>query len=219
MEMEKEIKKILKALENCDFDDLDDNEDAFYDQIVFPFNEAYGEKIPYASGATKGVLIFEKLKCVIKIPFRYDSNCDGDQFIGADCDNGWDYCEAEANLYSSAEDEKVEQCFAGTEFIGCVNDYPIYKQELATIYSSSDTSTTSTHTKEDEETVESICDTSNYNCFNTYWLGDAFVYYGEKVFYQLMNFLRDYDIRDLHNGNIGYIGMKPVLVDYSGFNE
>ena len=35
----------------------------------------------------------------------------------------------------------------------------------------------------------------------------------------LLSFIDDYDISDLHDANIGYIGMRPVLVDYSSFND
>lgn len=211
--------QIMEALKNCNFDDLDDNEDDFYFKVVEPFKEKYHGQVSYATGATKGVLIFNDYNFVIKIPFRYDSNYDDSQFCGANCDCGWDYCEVEASLFSSAEDDHIEECFAKSEFIGEVDGYPIYKQEMATIYASSDKTTTSSHTKEDEEKVENICDTDNYDCFNTNWLSDVFAYFGEEKFYKLMNFIRDYDIKDLHSNNLGYIGMKPVLVDYSSFNE
>lgn len=220
-ELDEKEKQIMEALAKCNFDYLDDDEDEFYYKIVEPFKENYKGNIylDWASGATKGVLIFENYKFVIKIPFRYDRNYDDEQFCGANSEkNHWDYCNVEAELYESACDEHVEDCFAKTELLGYVNGYPIYKQEMALIYTSADDSTT-THTKEDEKTVEVICDDSNYDCFNTYWLSDVFAYYGEEKFYKLMNFIRNYDISDLHGNNIGYIGMKPVLVDYSGFNE
>ena len=36
---------------------------------------------------------------------------------------------------------------------------------------------------------------------------------------ELLSFIDEYDISDLHDANIGYIGMRPVLVDYSSFND
>ena len=91
-------------------------------------------------------------------------------------------------------------------------------QEYATMFERGD-SASSCHNEEDLEKVRSLCSSNNYDCFNTIWLSDVFNFFGEQLFYKLMNFIADCDIRDLHNGNIGYIGMRPVLVDYSSFND
>lgn len=218
-ELTEEEKEIMEALKNCIFDELfnDDGDDgSFYYDVYIPFKNNYKGKVNYETGATKGVLIFEDLNFVIKIPFRYGS--DYRMLRGAECPNGWDYCEVETIKYENAEDYNVSNCFAKTELIGTIDDYPIYKQEFATIYSNSDSSTSS-HTREDEEKVEKYCDDNCYDCFNTYWLSDAFMYFGEKKFCQLMQFIQDFNIADLHSHNLGYIGMRPVLVDYSSFND
>ena len=55
--------------------------------------------------------------------------------------------------------------------------------------------------------------------FNMEWLSDAFHFYGEKIFHKLLEFIRTVGINDLHDGNIGYIGNRPVLVDYSSFDS
>ena len=41
----------------------------------------------------------------------------------------------------------------------------------------------------------------------------------EKIFNKLIEFIQYMEINDLHKGNIGYINLKPVLMDYSGWND
>lgn len=226
MEVRKEdLDEILKALSYGTFDE--NNEADFYSIVVQPFSEKYKKPFDYATGATKGVLIFEQLGFVIKIPFcRNSEDCYYNSvygeyeccyFTGADTDNGWDYCEAEANKYERAEEEGLAQCFAKTKKIGDIDGYPIYMQELADIYKSIDYQ--SSHTEEDSRQVSSICNSNNFYMFNLEWLSDAFHFYGEKVFHKLLEFIRTVGINDLHDGNIGYIGNRPVLVDYSSFDS
>lgn len=220
-----ELDEILEALSYGTFDEIDEAE--FYPVVVQPFSEKYKKPFDYATGATKGVLIFEQLGFVIKIPFcRNSEDCYYNSaygeyeccyFTGADTDNGWDYCEAEANKYERAEEEGLAQCFAKTKKIGDIDGYPIYMQELADIYKSIDYQ--SSHTEEDSRQVSSICNSNNFYMFNLEWLSDAFHYYGEKVFHKLLEFIRTVGINDLHDGNIGYIGNRPVLVDYSSFDS
>lgn len=220
-----ELDEILEALSYGTFDEIDEAE--FYPVVVQPFSEKYKKPFDYATGATKGVLIFEQLGFVIKIPFcRNSEDCEYNSaygeyeccyFTGADTDNGWDYCEAEADKYERAETEGLAQCFAKTEKIGDIDGYPIYMQELADIYKSIDYQ--SSHTEEDSRQVSSICNSNNFYMFNIEWLSDAFHYYGEKMFHKLLEFIRTVGINDLHDGNIGYIGNRPVLIDYSSFDS
>lgn len=208
----KELDEILDALEFGDYYNLSDN--VFYDQIVCPFKSKYKKTFFYDYGATKGVLAFKELGFVIKIPFI----CNDDyEFSGAECENGWDYCQVEVDKFSMANISGLQDCFAETKYIASIGGYPIYIQEYATMFNQGELS--SCHNEEDMKKVKSLCSSNNYDCFNTAWLSDVFNFFGEKMFYKLMNFIEDCDIRDLHNGNIGYIGMRPVLVDYSSYND
>ena len=216
-----DLDEILEALSYGTFDENDEAD--FYPAVVQPFSEKYKKPFDYATGATKGVLIFEQLGFVIKIPFCCNSEDYDDYyeccnyFTGADTDNGWDYCEVEADKYQRAEEEGISMCFAKTEKIGEIDGYPIYMQELASIYKN--VNYQSLHTEEDSRQVNSICDSNNFYMFNIEWLSDAFHFYGEKIFHKLLEFIRTVGINDLHDGNIGYIENRPVLVDYSSFDS
>lgn len=42
--------------------------------------------------------------------------------------------------------------------------------------------------------------------------------YGKRKAIALCNFVKQFHINDLHRSNLGYIGIKPVLIDFSGYN-
>lgn len=222
--MSEELKEILNALSYCDFSELssdDEDEDygtcdLFYKSVVEPFRCHYSKSFEHDKGATKGVLMFEKLGFVIKIPFIGDTD---QQFHGANnSENDWNYCETEYEIFKLAERENIGKCFANIEKAYIINDHPIYIQEFAYISDSKTTSCIS-HTEEDEDKAKTYCHKAKVDIHDSFWLGDAIAYYGEKIFQKLMSFIKDNEINDLHGGNIGYIGERPVLIDYSGYNN
>ena len=216
MDFNKEaINEILNALDNCGFTDL--YEEVFYDEVVHPFKQKYKKPFTHNAGATKGVLIFKELGFVIKIPFNF--NGDGEHFCGADDSGpGWNYCEVEEIKYEKAQIFGVKDCFAGTYEVGKIGEHPVYIQEYAEMFSEGGSPSPKEKTREELERIEDMCD-GMAECFNNIWLSDALDFFGEKQFYNLLNFIDDYNISDLHDANIGYIGMRPVLVDYSSFND
>ncbi len=49
------------------------------------------------------------------------------------------------------------------------------------------------------------------------WARVAVSLYGKRRCIALCEFVKKFHINDLHGSNIGYIGTKPVLLDFSGF--
>lgn len=43
--------------------------------------------------------------------------------------------------------------------------------------------------------------------------------YGETIYEELSNFLIEWDVNDIHYGNIGWVGGRFVLIDYAGYHE
>ena len=128
---DRELEEIKNALGYCYFKDA--NEDEFEDSIFEPFIRHYnGESdVEWATGCTKGVLIFKDYGFVIKIPYRYNVN-EGDEFYGAsESDCGWDYCEQEARRYLAAEKNGLSKIFLKTDFWCEIDEYPIYIQPIA----------------------------------------------------------------------------------------
>ena len=218
-EYENELREILDALHNCYFDELDQY--SFDDDVLYPFKEKYMKHFKSASGATKGVLIFENFGFVIKIPFIF---CDGDEMCGA-CDgvHDWDYCSQEVCRYEMAEEEGFGDIFLETDLLGEVNNHPIYIQPYAKVLSQIDGITyNSNHrsgTDVDATLAKEIDNSEDYTMLDSNWEADFLVRYGIEMFKKFKLYIKDNWINDLRDDNIGYIGKNPVLIDYAGFNE
>ena len=218
-EYENEIREILDALHKGYFDELDQY--SFDDDVLYPFKDKYTKSFKSATGATKGVLIFENFGFVIKIPFIF---CDGDEMYGAqDGVNAWDYCSQEACRYEMAEEEGFGDIFLETDLLGEVNNHPIYIQPYADILGGMDSDNyNSNHcssTDVDRTLVKEINNNEHYDWLDSSWEADLFVQYGIEKFKKFKKYLKDNWINDLRDANIGYVGKKPVLVDYAGFDN
>lgn len=228
---------------------------SFEHQVVIPLqaNKCF-ENWTHAAGVTKGVLIFNDLDYVIKIPFygsdeyveshyedtygnwAYPTDPDDEKyryvesvedicpFTGADCEDGWNYCEVETFISERAAEEGMQEHFAVTEFFGLVNNYPIYKQKRCCMFDEMRTSTKMAEydkrTPSDYETVKKAKSKLDfYDISNDDWVLDFLIYWGEEKLKQLGEFLFKYDIGDLHSGNIGYLNGAPCIVDYSSYHS
>lgn len=207
--------------------------------------EEEGSPLTWDSGATKLVIIPNEENYVIKIPFEGSDECSCDcsavceccdcsvcmysnrwdcsqiqsasrsSYSGAPTANGWDYCAAELLNYEAAEDEDLADCFAKVELICTIHSHPIYKQEKAELYSDHNHK----YEEGDERTssTREYCNRNNIHIFNLIWQSDFIDYFGFEKFNAFMDFINNSSINDLHCGNVGYIGDRPVLIDYSGF--
>lgn len=52
---------------------------------------------------------------------------------------------------------------------------------------------------------------------NELWAKVAVSIYGKRKVIALCEFVKKYHINDLHGSNIGYIGISPVILDFSGY--
>lgn len=51
------------------------------------------------------------------------------------------------------------------------------------------------------------------------WAAMALVIYGKTVCKKLCNFIQENKINDLRDANIGYKNNKPIILDFSGFEN
>jgi hypothetical protein len=240
------LEDVKEALYNCTINDhlFENNFDYC---VANPLAAALENKyvINTAYGATKGVIIplDNEINIVVKIPFygegdegeffnedtgEYEIDEDaffeyyGAYFESADTYINFDgnYCALEEYIYNYCAEKGLAGCLAKTEKVFEINDVPVYIQEKAfTISEMSEDEyerRSSSHSDEEKQYAE-----DNITCeINPMWTCDAIEYAGEQVIKELMQLLEDIDCSsDLRNCNIGYIGERPVLIDYCGYRS
>lgn len=162
------------------------------------------------TGVSKVVIIPSEEEYVIKIDLdSYDGGIElSDNYLDTEC------------RYSQlAEKVGLGDVFAKTSYWGTYGGRDIYLQERVSL------------DYEQREKFDSISNTTlmklskrsskvREKCGMTPILTSAlYNYYGEEKFETILNFLNENRINDLHNGNWGFIGERPVIFDYSGFHE
>lgn len=232
---------------HCDLSE-DLCEGTFFDMVVYPLQRAgcfeghwFGDY-----GVSKGVLIFDDLDFVIKIPFytsfvegEYDYDeetgeeiciCEGGPagyaFYGTrvgeyEKENDWDYCETETQYYEVAQADNVEEFFAKTWLLGKVCGWPIYAQAKAVIFNSRECWTSranKTYSDELRKSARTVREGMYFEA-NSEWIMDCIEYYGEERTAQFISFCDNWCIDDLHDANIGYVNGAPCIIDYSCYNS
>ena len=90
---------------------------------------------------------------------------------------------------------------------------------LGTIDSDNYNSNHRSSTDIDRTLVKEINNNEHYDWLDSSWEADLLVQYGIEIFKKFKKYLKDNWITDLRDANIGYVGKKPVLVDYAGFDN
>lgn len=129
-----------------------------------------------------------------------------------------DYCGLEAEYFAEAKKLGLDEFFAATEFVMYYNGIRIYKAERAEVSFerlSSDLYEKLKSDGMDEDTISDTIDEADSCCEFMNWLVPY--YTDSEKADELFEFLNESDINDLHSGNIGYIGNRLVLIDYSGY--
>ena len=137
--------------------------------------------------------------------------------------NDADYCKKELDNYIKAEDEGFENYFAEIEYFGEYGGIPFYIQIAADNESARSSLWNSAKV---EVVINGLCsaDSSDDEKMDAaddflYDLSDEdliYIFFG-GVSIDFLNFLMRNEINDLHEGNIGVIGERKVIFDYSGW--
>lgn len=174
-------------------------------------------EIDYACGESKICFLNLFDDIVVKIPFigsywTYRKNNNEDPYSRYSCE---DHLAKEVKMYNDLITEsEIGFLFVETKYIGQLNDIKIYAQEKACpfcdtsglrisdeIYETAEDCAFSIVTGEDMESIAAF--------YHAFGIED-----GDRILEELDN----WDIGDIHEGNIGYINGKLCIYDYSGFN-
>lgn len=147
--------------------------------------------------------------------------CFGD-FVVKFTTEAFDYCEREYTNYLAAVNAGLDYFFPYTDFLGEINGVKFFIQEYAECDNEAISSIWYDSLREDcvseEDEDEDIINEKIWNMI--YDLEDD-----QRVLYcfgneeKLIDFLNEYCINDLHEGNFGYIGERLVIIDFSGYGN
>jgi len=226
---------IKDSLENCNFELYSENDVDIWNAIES--SGAYtNENATYRTGASKFCIIPKETDYVIKIPFNslleeeYWDNDDDESSYEKFLDPLDDYCDIEAYNYKIAKEQYpgAEMFLAETKFLYSGFNICFYIQEKATVFNELDGEwdkrkevSKSYKTKNENSKIDDVIYESCYDDLPPVWLRKLLEYglshnVMENV-NQFINFLAEYQINDLYGNNLGFIGDKPVLFDYSGW--
>jgi len=230
-EIFKIVNEKLKILYPSDCYDEDDNEnedsETHYEDLMYAVG---ADDISW--GASKIVFWFGELKdYVIKIPIigRYDDyeedymDYNNAQHDNIDCfNNKNDYCGLECSIYSFVCNhyDNLVPCFTASYYIGTTDHgIPFYACER--MKSSISHSRRVKVSENSKSKARLAYDTYGaVGGLDEYILGLFYEHYGEETVYELLNFIYNYGIDDLHSGNVGFNqDDKVVLIDYCGFYD
>lgn len=228
------IENLTKAINTSSFlgADYDDTYNNAFDAYIWEGTLLY-DKITTDAGASKLVIIEKDKDYVFKVGFEgyWDSEVDIDE-EGNETWNSYDryfdycsdYCELEYNLYNDAKTffPGAERFLAAVDVVTPYTTRGIYIQERARFNIKKDT------TISDNEIGEKIRSNSQTHGdaigkLPDNWLESAIAYtiknHCEEDFENFLNWLEENKINDIHSGNVGMIGDRPVLIDFSGYCE
>lgn len=190
------------------------------DRLSRAIHNAYPNvKIVTSNGATKECLVFPELGYVLKWSTETRD------------------AEREAVVYKKAVEANLADFFPATELAG----YIVFKHDDPVAFTAQQIITNSAHKihwQEDgiknrlsriAKTVPDCrisqierqfrkADLNGYGReLDGLWAKVAVSIYGKRKVIALCEFVKKYHINDLHGSNIGYIGISPVILDFSGY--
>jgi hypothetical protein len=221
-----ETSSILDLFNDCTFDGQLSSND-MEDKIIMRLPASF--EFDWEEGASKLVIIPKDAEFVIKIPYtgediyinhrneyiHHKFNCANGSY-----DYNWDYCFTETLLWKMAKREKVQWAFAKERMIGTINKHPIYLQQRVVSYGDSERYDSAS--EENRKKTIDFCEENNLFALDNdllSWQADALQYYGGRQFNKIMSFIFKYNIEDLHAGNLGYLYGRPIIFDYSSFEN
>lgn len=205
------------------------DEDPFEDEDYYYTVAADCQAEHVFYGASKMVLFYPEFpEWVVKIPFKgeyyeeegYFSNfskANKNTYAGAE----YDYCATEAFLAEKTREAELGYLFAQTYYLFSFNGVPIYVSENI------DGGLLGRGWKNKKQSVHAATDISSCcsknleaSHFNFALLAHFIDCYGEDAVLDLLSFVEQWNINDLHLGNAKIDNKGNVrLIDYSGFNS
>lgn len=226
------VKSLFSFLDREDLyrvseEDYDWTDDYFYELF-------YGIPFEYEYGATKVVFAPRELDdWVIKVPIFGVRYCPEGEADNSSCEieytNANNYCPVPGNNYCAAEEyittqllsenEEFKKYFISTEYLTTINNVPVYISEKI----SGDYYDSGSPTQDSLKKAKQVYnERSSSDDWATRLYPETLAYfidsYGQPQTEQLLDFLNEYHICDLHHGNLGFDANERIkIIDCAGF--
>lgn len=190
--------------------DLEEDLNSCLDELDAYSRDNFNSRIIFRHGCFRVVIIDEDSDYVLKFSFSRSSHCyENDTY---------DDCQTEEETYQIAINNGVENDFAEVISIGSF-EHKFTKTPILFLAKKMKVDTCNPNFDYD---FEKFCNTNGFNTEDildivSYSFACAFSsYYRDDPdsFIRLVNFIRDFDITDLHTKNIGFVEDKPYIIDY-----
>ena len=212
------IKEMIDSIIAHNFEEV-----CFFSEFTPPFAKWYtanrkklADGMSACCGSTKAVFFSDCLpNWVIKVPFFFSEGRERGAL------ETHDYCAREAAVYEDAKKKGVDEYFAPIFYLGTFGNIPFYLQRYVDINEDLNEDTFFSY-------LSQSADRSGYNSDDEFYaaIEEDLDYMDEEDRLQaifgdwigkLVEFVREWSINDLHQGNFGYLFNRPILIDYSGF--
>ena len=195
---------ILDYLNNYNFDDDSDSIESY--GYEFLDNGDFGD-LKFHTGATRCCFTCSDWNYVIKFDLYKKGT----------------YCQTELRNYERAKFYRVEQVLLPVERHAILdNGIEIYFQ---TPYTSSYSNCSKDVARELEKAKDAMnrklfnrmCASMNYDIADR-WVARVVQLYGKKFLKSFQEWRKECEVNDLHRGNIGFLGNRPIILDYAGYH-
>jgi hypothetical protein len=195
---------ILDYLNEYEFESNNDSIETY----GWDFMDNIGDKgLEFHTGATRGCYTCPDWNYVIKFDLYKNGT----------------YCQTELRNYERAKFYRVEQVLLPIERHTILdNGIEIYFQ---TPYTSSYKNCPKDVARELEKAkgamnpklFNHICASMNYDIADR-WVARVVQLYGKKFLKSFQEWRKECEVNDLHKGNIGFLGNRPIILDYAGYH-
>lgn len=193
--------------------------DDYYEDEMEDWHSEIVDKLGgrYANGCSKIVLFFDEYpEVVVKIPFegvRY-VDCDKDFEVVNERYFHQNYCSSELDIWYEACNEGIENIFAEEAYIGCYHGVSLYAAERCSGYFWRNIEEPSEDSKKKAEQIlpGGYCEMKEY-------LPIIIEQYGEEFAEKVLDFIEEFEIDDLHDGNVGLKDGMFKFIDYASYDD
>lgn len=178
-------------------------------------------------GCSKAAFVSKEGDFVCKVNYSGEINSYGDYYDEEeedpyvdhgfiDYDYTYDYCKVEYDMSNDFIADGFGKFIAKVEKNKSINNGKMvfYTQEKAELFSNSDNHI---YTKDSLDKAWDMTKDRYVFDLEEEWIADAIERYGTEEVTELLDYIDEMGINDLHYNNIGYIGDAMVLIDYSGY--